>query len=109
MRLLSPAKDEGWRNYGTERQVQTPFAPPQLAQSKLGLPHLPGWGCRQGARAREFQQKVQVGHCWGGNSNVERGWKESWGSGVFWDCNRKPSESRSGRWAMPQSWKHFWG
>lgn len=71
MQLLSPAKDEGWRNYGTERQVQTPFAPPQPAQSKLGLPCLPGWSCRQGARAREFQQKVEVGHC--------SGWKQQCG------------------------------
>lgn len=61
---------------------------PQLAQSKLGHPCLPGWGGRQGARAREFQQKVEVGLCSGGNSNVERGWSESVGSGVFQDCNK---------------------
>lgn len=24
---LAPEKDEGWKNYGIEQQVQTPFAP----------------------------------------------------------------------------------
>lgn len=85
MQHLSPAKDEGWKNDGTEQQVQTRLNQPQQAQSKLGHPCLTGWGCRQGARAREFQQRKgreRWATAQGGNCNVERGWSESVGRGA---------------------------
>lgn len=43
---LSPAKDEGWKNYGTERQVQPPFAPAPAGSVQVGAP-LPAWVGRQ--------------------------------------------------------------
>lgn len=41
---LSPAKDEGWKNYGTEQQVQTLFAPTPAGSGQAGasLPALMG-------------------------------------------------------------------
>lgn len=47
---------------------------PHLHQPQLGHPCLPGWGCTKGARAREFQQKVEVGLC--------LGWKQQCGEGL---------------------------
>lgn len=102
---LSPAKDEGWKNYGTERQVQPPFAP-----APAGAP-LPAWvGLHERSQGQGIPAKGRGGSLLGVETAMWRGaGVNQWAVGYFGTATRQPSEHRSGRWAMTQGWKHFLG
>lgn len=63
---LSPAKDEGWKNYGTEQAGSDPVctSPNRLSPS-WGIPALGGAAGREPGQGNSSRERVEVGNCSG--------------------------------------------
>lgn len=108
---LSPAKDEGWKNYGTAVIFFSPqFAPAPAGSVQAGAP-LPAWvGLHARSQGQGIPAKGRGGSLLGVETAMWRGaGVNQWAVGYFGTARRQPSEHRSGRWAMTQGWKHFSG